>query len=261
MNFEPGIIQKVATILMGEPNAQLSNECEIRYGTYGSLSIAIDKNTFYDHESNIGGGILDLIKLKTGLDQNVKAVDWIKEHGISPSDTPQKQEKIKRHLVASYNYKDEAGVLLYQVHRFEPKQFVQRRPNGDAWEYKVKGTRKVPYRLPELLEAPVNKPVYIVEGEKDVDRLMELGLVATCNSGGAGKWDKNFAEYLTERTVICIPDNDPAGRDHAQKVAQSLRHDTSIKVRILELPNLPEKGDVSDWLEAGGVIPPKIHRF
>ena len=177
-----------------------------------------------------------------------------KEHGISPSDTPQKQEKIKRHLVASYNYKDEAGVLLYQVQRFEPKQFVQRRPNGDAWEYKVKGTRKVPYRLPELLEAPVNKPVYIVEGEKDVDRLMELGLVATCNSGGAGKWDKNFAEYLTERTVICIPDNDPAGRDHAQKVAQSLRHDTSIKVRILELPNLPEKGDVSDWLEAGGTV-------
>ena len=94
MNFEPGIIQKVATILMGEPNAQLSNECEMRYGTYGSLSIAIDKNTFYDHESNIGGGILDLIKLKTGLDQNVKAVDWIKEHLISNELQPPSESSV-----------------------------------------------------------------------------------------------------------------------------------------------------------------------
>ena len=251
MNFEPGIIKTVAHLLLGEPNEQLSKENEKRYGTHGSLSIDTAKNTFFDHESNEGGGILELICREAGIETKVLAVDWLKEHGMAPSDDA---KKVKARVINTYDYRDESGTLLFQVQRFEPKKFVQRKPDGDGWIYKVKGVRQVPYRLPELLASPPNKSVYVVEGEKDVDRLATLGLVATCNAGGAGKWRKEHSECLKDRTVIVIPDNDDAGRDHAQKVAQSLRKNTTQMVRILELPDLPEKGDVSDWLDAGGTV-------
>lgn len=251
MNFEPGIIKTVAHLLLGEPNEQLSKENEKRYGTHGSLSIDTAKNTFFDHESNEGGGILELICREAGIETKVLAVDWLKEHGMAPSDDA---KKVKARVINTYDYRDESGTLLFQVQRFEPKKFVQRKPDGDGWIYKVKGVRQVPYRLPELLASPPNKSVYVVEGEKDVDRLAALGVVATCNAGGAGKWRKEHSECLKDRTVIVIPDNDDAGRDHAQKVAQSLRKNTTQMVRILELPDLPEKGDVSDWLDAGGTV-------
>lgn len=248
MNFEPGIIKTVAAQLLGEPNVQLSNDAEIRYGTHGSLAISVEKNTYFDHEQSEGGGLLDLIKLKAGIDSNVNAINWLKEHGITPTDT---QEKVKARVIASYDYRDESGQLLFQVQRFEPKKFVQRKPVDNGWEYKVKGVRKVPYRLPELLASPLSETVYVVEGEKDANRLAALGLVATTNAGGAGKWQQAFATHLKDRVVIVLPDNDEAGRDHAKKVAKSLRG-IAAHVRILKLPNLPEKGDVSDWLDAGG---------
>ena len=110
--------------------------------------------------------------------------------------------------------------------------------------------RQVPYRLPELLANP-KRFVFVPEGEKDVDNSAGINLLATCNSGGAGKWTPEHAQYLRGRRVFILPDNDKAGHDHAAKVALSLiGKATSIK--IIELPGLPEKGDVSDWLEAGG---------
>ena len=153
-------------------------------------------------------------------------------------------------IVATYPYVDEDGVLLYEVVRKEPKQFLQRRPDGnDNWVYKLNGTRRVPYRLPELL-AKSTDPVYITEGEKDVDRLRGLGLIATTNSGGAGKWHPDFAEYLRGRDVVIIPDNDEAGRKHAQQIADSLAGIAKSTITV-HLEGLPPKGDVSDWLQQG----------
>jgi putative DNA primase/helicase len=106
-------------------------------------------------------------------------------------------------IVATYPYRDEAGKLLYQVVRYEPKAFRQRAPkNGGGFDWSVKNVRKVPYRLPELLAAPADETVYICEGEKDVDNLAKLGLVATCNSGGAGQWRNEFAGHLHDRRVV-----------------------------------------------------------
>jgi putative DNA primase/helicase len=93
--------------------------------------------------------------------------------------------------------------------------------------------------------------VFIVEGEKDADRLASLGLVATCNPGGAGKWLTSYAAFFRQRDVVILPDKDGAGRDHARSVAANLEP-LAVSVRILELPGLPTKGDVSDWLAAGG---------
>ena len=250
MNFEPGIIEPVAQHLLGEPNERLSKKGHLRFGNQGSLAIDVEKNTFYDHERKEGGGILDLICQKAGVETSAQAVDWLKEKGLLPSE-PEKEPKSRQS--ATYDYRDETGKLLFQVVRSEPKRFIQRRPVDTGWEYKVKGTRQVPYRLPELLAAPLTEPIYVVEGEKDADRLASLGLVATCNAGGAGKWRKAHSEPLKDRTVIVIPDNDDAGRDHAREVAKSLKGIAS-HVRTLELPGLPEKGDVSDWLDADGTV-------
>lgn len=250
MTFEPGIIRAVAHKLLGEPNAQLSKESELRYGSHGSLAIAVEENTFFDHEQNTGGGILDLVRRETDAETKAQAAAWLVKNGFAAPG----QEKVASRIVASYNYHDEAGELLFQVARMEPKTFRQRRPDGNGgWDWKVRGIRQVPYRLPELLAAPRDANVFVVEGEKDADRLAALGLVATCNAGGAGKWRKAHAEHLAGRRVIVLPDNDDAGIDHAQRVAMTLRG-IAADVRIIELPGQPKKGDVSDWLDAGGTV-------
>jgi len=152
---------------------------------------------------------------------------------------------------AVYNYTDEKGHLLYQVCRFPGKQFRQRRPsdlNPGEWIWDLKGVRRVPYNLPYIVQLP-EEPVYVVEGEKDADNLTELGLVATTNSGGAGKWLDSYSAMLDKRACIILPDNDAAGHKDAQQKAASLRGKAS-SLRVLNLP-VDEKGDVSDWLQAG----------
>jgi hypothetical protein len=137
----------------------------------------------------------------------------------------------------------------FQVVRFEPKSFAQRRADGHGgWRWGRDGIRPTLYRLPELLAS--TGPVYVVEGEKDVDRLHELGLTATCNVGGAGKWKSSFSEHLRDRVVVVIPDNDAAGREHAREVAESLAG-VAAEIHVIELPGLPEKADASDWVNMG----------
>ena len=85
------------------------------------------------------------------------------------------------------------------------------------------------------------------------ERLARLGIVATCNPGGAGKWRDAFADQLAGADVVVLPDHDKAGRDHAQAVARSLAG-KAARIRLFELPGLADKGDASDWFVAGGTI-------
>jgi hypothetical protein len=136
--------------------------------------------------------------------------------------------------------------------RYKPKAFYQRRPgpNGGAiWN--LDGVPRVLYRLPELLHSSPTEPVFIVEGEKDANNVAGLGLVAVTNAGGAGKWRPEYNEPLRDRDVIILPDNDEPGRRHAAQVAEALAG-IAKSVRIVVLPGLPEKGDVSDWIATGG---------
>jgi hypothetical protein len=162
------------------------------------------------------------------------------------------------HIVATYDYVNEAGELIFQAVRYGPvKSFSQRRPNGrGGWIDNLPlepRDRFLPYRLLELLEAIANgQPVFVLEGEKDTDNGRgKLGITATCNAGGAGKWKPQHAAYLKGADVIVIPDNDDAGRRHAESVAASLAG-IAKRVRVFTLSDLPEKGDLSDWIEAGG---------
>jgi archaellum biogenesis ATPase FlaH len=172
----------------------------------------------------------------------------------------------EKRIVKEYSYEDETGKLLYQVVRYEPKGFAQRRPffanatkggglpveaqTQTGWVYNLSGVQRTLYMLPELIATPLDDWVFIVEGEKDADRIFSEGFTATTNPGGAGKWLPEFNEYFRSRYVAIIPDNDDAGRKHAQKVAESIC-DIAASVKIIELPDLPPKGDVSDFLNAG----------
>jgi putative DNA primase/helicase len=155
-------------------------------------------------------------------------------------------------IVAAYDYRDADGTLVFQAVRFEPKSFRQRKPKlGGGWTWAVKGCKVVPYRLQELMRADAGQFVYAPEGEKDCDRLAALGLVATTNAGGAEKWRVAHAKFLANRHVVVLPDNDDPGRQHAAKIAKSL-DGIAASIKVVELPGLPDKGDVSDWLAAGG---------
>ena len=185
--------------------------------------------------------------------QGCSAEQICKALGLTISDLfPPESDQPKKRIVATYDYTDEAGCLLYQVVRYDPKDFRQRRRgrNGE-WDYSVQGIRRVLYRLPDIVNALMETPVWIVEGEKDVETLRKLGLLATTNAGGAGKWRGEFNEVLRDRPVLLLPDNDDAGHKHAQKVATAL-HGIAASVRVIELPGLPDKGDVSDWIAQPG---------
>jgi AAA domain len=190
-----------------------------------------------------------LVTCRAGCDQAM-VVDELKRRGLWMNGHASKLE-----IVAEYSYDDEDGRLLFQVCRLYPKTFRQRRPDGvGGWIWNTESVRRVPYRLPELIAAARKANgqavrVYITEGEKDADRLKaKWGLLATTNPGGCGKWHSGYDRYFSGFDVIVIPDNDDAGRAHAQTVAANLRP-TAATVRILELPDLPPKGDISDWLD------------
>ena len=174
--------------------------------------------------------------------------------GISLPATIQNPKSVKpARIVKTYDYISATGNLVYQSVRKDPKKFYQRRPDAKGnWINDLKGVAPIPYRLPELQRAlERGETVIIVEGEKDADRLHGLGLTATTNSGGAGKWGEDHSKYFPAGAkVIILPDNDEPGRKHGQSVARSL-HARGCIVKIIDLPDLPPKGDVSDWLDAG----------
>jgi hypothetical protein len=156
-------------------------------------------------------------------------------------------------IVATYPYVNEKGVLLFEVVRFDPKDFRQRKPDGaGGWEWKLGNARRVLYRLPQVLEAIENgDTIYVAEGEKDVHALERAGVVATCNPGGAGKWRSEYTKAIrgtvVSAKVVIVADRDEAGREHARLVADKLR----LAVVSLDIVEPAEGKDISDHLATG----------
>jgi hypothetical protein len=154
---------------------------------------------------------------------------------------------LKGKIVATYDYTDDKGELLYQVVRLEPKSFRQRRPDGKGdWIWSVRDCRRVPYRLSDLLKFP-DASVFVCEGEKDADRVASLEHCAT--TVACGDWTEDCVKALADRDILILEDNDEAGRKKALAAATAL-HGTAKTVRVVRLPDLLDKGDVSDWLDA-----------
>jgi putative DNA primase/helicase len=180
-----------------------------------------------------------LLHCHAGCEQR-DVIDALKARGLWQS-----EPREDRRISATYDYTDESGNLLYQVLRFEPKDFRQRRPDGcGGWIWK-KGPRQVLYRLREVLEAPI---VFVVEGEKDAETLRAYGFVATTNAGGAkAPWLPEFTDALRGREVILIPDNDEPGRRRVVTIARAILG-KAARVIVLELEGAK---DVSEWFDRG----------
>lgn len=158
-----------------------------------------------------GGDPISLCAAIHGLGQGDAAKELAHEFGIDIA-----QPTTGKKIDVVYDYRDSTGTLVFQVVRFRPKYFRQRRPDGHGgWINNMKGVTPVPYRLPDIITA---NTVFVVEGEKDVDALARPGLTATCNAMGAGKWTSEHANYLLGKQVRIIPDNDAAGRELMNKV-------------------------------------------
>jgi KaiC/GvpD/RAD55 family RecA-like ATPase len=223
--------------------------CPVHNGKDDNFSV--NPETGQAHCHSVCGKGWDII----GLEQALTGCDF--QHAkeqvfeiVGKTEVPVRQKRGT--MVCAYNYHDKDGKLLYQVVRYaNPKSFSQRRPDGHGdWNWGLGNVAVVPYRLPALLASPYT---WITEGEKDTDALVARGQTATCNSGGAGNFKAELVPHFAGKKVFILPDNDEPGRKHARKVAEML-YGTAKEIRIFELPGLSEKGDVSDFLEAGGTV-------
>ena len=152
-------------------------------------------------------------------------------------------------LVTTYEYRDQFGRVQYKKNRYEPKTFRIFAYDSESGEFTpgLNGHRPILYRYPEVLSAD---RVVITEGEKDSDNGRELGLEGyafTTNFDGAGNWLQSYSQVLANKEIVIIPDNDPPGREHGRKVANSVAP-FAKSVTVFELP---EGKDLSDWIALG----------
>ena len=229
---------------LSQRNQEWRGPCPIHGGKRDSLAVDAETGRAYCHSScGQGWDIPGFEQALSGCDfpTAVQRVSEIVGRDLSSNGT-----QPERRTICEHDYCDADGKLLFQVVRFDPKDFRQRRPDGDGgWVWKMRGVQLVPYRLSAVLKSEI---IYIVEGEKDVHSLENIGIIATTNAGGAGKWRREYREYFQDKEVYLIPDADEPGRKHAQSVATSLKG-VAASVSVISLPT---GKDVSDWIGAGG---------
>lgn len=214
--------------------------CPFHEDTKPSLSVNSETGLHYCHGCGEKGSIFDFHAKKYGLSFSEALKELADFAGIT--------ETKKKKIIATYDYTDEAGNLIFQVVRYEPKGFSQRRPDGSGGHiYNLEGVTTVPYNLPEIFKA---KTVFVGEGEQDCDTLKEIGIVATTNPMGAKKWKSSYNQYLKGKDIVILPDNDETGEKHAQDIANNLKG-IAKTIKIVSLPDLPDKGDITDWLQMG----------
>jgi hypothetical protein len=238
------------------------------------FSINAKKGVFNCRGCNLGGDVIALVVHLDGVDFNTACTLLAgpppKANGKGSGDAAEKARKV---VVATFEYHDEAGDVVFVVERVEfqnadggfvikdnkhRKVFRQKRPDPDRpgeWRYNVAGVvRTVPYRLPQVRDAiAAGRPVLIVEGEGKADLLWSWGIAATCCAGGAKKWKREHSEFLRGADVVLLADWDSVGWEHVNTVGASLAG-VANSTHVLILPGLLPKGDIVDWAAAGGTV-------
>ena len=240
-------IEQIARHYWGEPKEKRGHE--LRWGTHGSKSVDLRKGTWFDFEANEGGGVIDMVRVNEGAQLRSLPDILEKQFGIAK----QVQQKIQpaRYMSKAYDYIDEHGECIYQVVRYEPKTFRQRRPDGKGgWVWNVKDVTPVPYNLPGIM-ADKDAAIWVVEGEKCAQLLIKQGFVATTNHGGAKNWSADLNKWFAGRNVIVLPDADEAGARHAEVVLSNVLP-VAKAAKLVTIPGLTDKQDVYDWMVAGG---------
>ena len=247
-------IKVVASEVFGE--IKITTDSELRFGTKYSKAVNLTNATWFDFEANEGGGLIDLIQKHKSLSGRELSDYLYNEFGIGERNIDTKAAKPPpqgSRIVSEYNYINEHGEVTYQVLRFEPKTFKQRHFKDGKTVWGLKDIEPLPYNLPKILEDK-DKTIFIVEGEKDADRLVSLGFLATTNSGGSKNWKPSLNKYFKDRRVILISDNDSAGYLHTQAISNHLLSEAE-SLHFLSLEGkVADKGDISDFIDAGGDI-------
>jgi hypothetical protein len=240
-------IEQIARYYWGDPKEKRGHE--LRWGTHGSRSVDLRKGTWFDFEANEGGGVIDMVRVNEGAQLRSLPEILEKQFGIAK----QVQQTIQpaRYMSKAYDYIDEHGECIYQVVRYEPKTFRQRRPDGKGgWIWNIKDVVPVPYNLPGII-TDKDSAVWVVEGEKCAQILIKQGFLATTNHGGAKNWSADLNKWFAGRNVIVVPDADEAGMRHAEVVLSNVMP-VAKAVKLVTIPGLTDKQDVYDWLVAGG---------
>ena len=225
-------------------------QCPFHEDSNPSFGVNLQTGAFKCFACNAQGSIFDFVMRKHGCDFPT-ACRILAQFAEIETNVPkskvkrEKARRIDRNIVIRYPYIDENGNTLFQVVRYEEpgkeKTFAQ-------WESddkrNMQGVRRVLYRLPEVLGA---YQVVLTEGEKDVETLVELGFTATTSPMGASNWRREYAQFLKNKDVVIMADNDSVGQKYKDAILTSLRGvASSIKV-----VKVPVGKDVTDWIESG----------
>lgn len=251
-----------------EQGEEMRSSCPF-HDDYGRHFYANAKTGFFKcQRCNAEGDVFRFFQDRHGVDFKAALHELAKRVGLGngngngngsgqkphPKNSDDHARPVLANKTALYHYKDEQDQYLFTTVRFEEagkkKTFRQWTYDFARKEYDqtIKGVRLVPYNLSDVLQA---NEIFLVEGEKDVESLCALGLVGSCNPMGAGKWKDDFNGHFKGRHVVILEDNDDPGREHGAMVAKAL-YPVAASVKVVNLPELPEKGDVSDWIAAGG---------
>lgn len=248
VNFSPGEISRYYSARMPSLKQLKARawrgKCPVHAGNDDNFSVDPQTGAAYCH-SQCGKG-WDILGLEMELSGT--AFPAAKKESYEIMGRP--LEDGEQSFVATYEYQEENGNVRYQVVRMYPKEFKQRRKEGGSWVWNLRGIERLPYNLIALNAGTF---CILVEGEADVECLRSHGIVASCNNGGAGNWDPALNRHFEGKRLLLIPDNDDPGREHMLKVAAHVGP-KAAKIQILQLPGLPEKGDVRDWFNRGGSV-------
>ena len=224
-----------------------------------SANLIKDGTQFYCHACKKGGDVIDLYGIVHGMTKK-DVLSTLSERFANNSSTYQSSPKkrvewiydapVYRHI---YQHADKS--YAYEVRRIASacgtkKKYQQGRMINNRWELGLSANHRILYSLPNIVNA---SRVYLVEGEKCADRLIQEGLDATTTTGGAGArlhWMESYTQALAGREVVIIPDNDEVGRMHAENILEQIKERCNAAILNLEYANV--KDDVYDWYNQGG---------
>ena len=266
------VLQARGVVLHGGGN-EMSCKCPFHEDGTASMGVNIEKQVWTCHACGIGGSVIDYLSRADGvsigdvlnrLGENGSRYNGRGSNGnrsvMAPANgkpKPDAPPPSADNISAIYDYLDQMGRVVYQVCRIQTpnpskpcgydKTFRQRRPDGKGgWTWNMNGVTRILYRLPEILN-PRNEYVWVVEGERDVETVRSIGLAGTTNAGGAGKWCDAYSECLKGKNVVLCGDNDKPGKEHIEKVMESVEpHAKSI--RKIQLPE--QFKDITEFRES-----------
>ena len=217
----------------------VTNACPVKEHRKLHLCVTIDtaQGLWHCNDHERGGTIIDW----EALEKKIEPAEAMRQ--LSGGSNGAKPPAARPKTVATYDYTDEAGILLFQCVRYEPKDFKQRRPDDNGgWIWNLQGVERVLYRLPQVIAA---QTICIAEGEKDADNLAKLGFVATTNPLGAKKWRDEYSEVLRGKDVIIFGDDDKDGMEHVALVIKSLQG----KAKSITQIKFPAH-DITDYIKS-----------